>query len=286
MTRAQTLCLCLGAGAVATLAGVSATRAVGAATRPASDSTRVLAIRHVMTGIHSPHCGALGKLLQGNGPADEKAWNEVALHAALLNESGHLLIENERCRDAVWAEATKQLRDSTASVFSAAGSRDLKAAKEAFSGVTASCGACHAVHKKAAAAASAKAPAATRPAATTAPAAPELRVAAIRHIMAGINGPTCSALGESLKASGPADDGAWGELVRYASLLNEAGYLLMEGGRCRDDVWKDACTLLREHAASVAHAGSIKNLQEARTGFEAMTTACGDCHRVHKKPPA
>src|SRR5690606_26317205 len=81
------------------------------------------------------------------GPKEDKTWAELAMHAALLNESGHLLMQNGRCPDAVWAEAAAALRGGSAGVFAAAGKKDLKAAQESFKQVTASCQSCHAKHK-------------------------------------------------------------------------------------------------------------------------------------------
>jgi hypothetical protein len=75
-------------------------------------------------------------------------------------------------------------------------------------------------------------------------------------------------------------------VIKQASLINEVGFLLMENGRCPDEVWKNACAALRENSGRVAVAGGSKNLEEARTGYKAVTAACGACHSVHKKPPA
>jgi hypothetical protein len=173
----------------------------------------------------------------------------------------------------------------------------LKAAQDAFTNVTAACAACHAKHKQqaappAVAAAPAAAPAiAGKPQAadaTTKPAgAPGgPRVAQVKHLMAGINGPVTASLGGQLKGEGPKADKDWTDVVKNASLLNEVGFLLMENGRCPDQVWKDAAAALRENSGRVAIAGGSKNLEEARVGFKAVTAACGACHAVHKKPPA
>jgi hypothetical protein len=257
---------------------------------------RVATIKVIMSGIHAPHCGALGTLLKAEGPKDDKGWSEVALHAALLNESGHLLVENNRCPDGIWADAAAKLRDGTAGVFAAAGKKDLKAAQDSFTMVTAACAACHAKHRQPAlqgapvAPVAAAAPPASQPAAQAAASSPagvpQVRVAQVRHIMAGLNGPTCATLGGSLKGDGPKADKEWADVVKLAALLNEAGFMLMENGRCPDEIWKNACAALRENSGRVAVAGGSKNLEEARVGFKGVTAACGACHTVHKKPPA
>jgi hypothetical protein len=268
-------------------------RALAEDAKPAATpQPRVATIKFIMSGIHNPHCSALGTLLKGEGPKDDKAWAEVALHAALLNESGHLLVENNRCPDGVWADAAAKLRDGTAGVFVAAGKKELKAAQDSFAAVGAACAACHAKHKQPAP--QAAAPPAVVPAA--APAAPakadakspiaQARVAQVRHIMSGINGPTLASLGAALKGEGPKEEKDWTEVIKSAALLNEVGFLLMENGRCPDEVWKNACAALRENTGRVAVAGGSKNLEEARTGFKGASAACGACHSVHKKPPA
>lgn len=265
-----------------------------AADAPAASPDRIVSIRHIMAGIHAPNCGGIAEMLKGEGPKDDKAWDTLAMHAGLLNESGHLLMENKRCPDAVWAEATAQLRRGSLAVHAAAGKHDLNAAKDAFKEVTASCGACHAKHKNAAKAPPTAAaepakpapPPAAKPAGETPKPPAEARVASVRHVMAGINGPFMGALVAALKDAGPADDKQWSDVGFRSAMLNEAGYLLMENNRCPDQVWKDACTALRENAAKVAQAAGMKNLIDARSGLEGMQGACGSCHKVHKKPPA
>lgn len=280
-----------------TLAGIAAAFAADeakpAAAPPPAAPPRLASVKMIMAGIHGPNCGGIAELLKGEGPRDDKAWAQLAQHAALLNESGHVLVQANRCPDGVWADAAAKLRDGTSGVFAAAGRKDLKAAQEAFTGVTASCSACHAKHKQAAAPppAAAAAPAAkpavaaTPAAAAAAPANPGApRVAAVKHLMAGINGPSCGSLANLLKGDGPKEEKDWTELVRHASLLNEVGFMLMENNRCPDQTWKDASSALRESSGRVAIAGGSKNVEEARTGFKAVTAACGACHSVHKKP--
>jgi cytochrome c556 len=236
--------------------------------KPDAPPDRVAAVRHIMSGIHQPNCGAIAGLLKDKGPADAAAWGTLASHAALLNESSYLLMENDRCPDGVWAEAAAALRRNSAALFGAAGDEKLADAREAFKGMTAACAACHTAHKP--------------------PPPPELsdRPAAIADLMAGINKPNCGALGAALKDSGPADDEQWHAVARQAALLNEAGHLLMQEGRCPDAAWKNACAALRENASKVVAYAGEKKLDEARSAFKGVTDACGACHKAHRKPPA
>ncbi len=110
--------------------------------------TRPAATKYLMRGVVRPSCASLGKLLK-EGPADDKAWDTAACHAACLSEMSFALMDDGRCPDGVWAKAaTKNLREGSAAVLAAVEAKDLDAANAAFKTVTASCAACHKEHKK------------------------------------------------------------------------------------------------------------------------------------------
>jgi cytochrome c556 len=109
--------------------------------------TRSAATKYLMRGIQGTHCKALGELLKDAGPADDKGWDTAACHASCLNEMSYLLMDDGRCPDAVWAGATKDLREGSAAVLAAVEKKDLEGTRTAFKTVTGSCGACHKAHK-------------------------------------------------------------------------------------------------------------------------------------------
>jgi len=109
--------------------------------------TRPVKTEQLMEGISKPNCAALGKGLKKQ-PADDKAWEALALHAALLNELGYILMEDDRCPDAVWANATKTLREKSLEVLNKIEAKDLDGANAAFKEMTGACAACHKAHKK------------------------------------------------------------------------------------------------------------------------------------------
>lgn len=109
--------------------------------------SRAAATKYLMRGIQQTHCKGLGDLLKDAGPADDKAWDTAACHASCLNEMSYLLMDDGRCPDGVWAGATKDLREGSASVLAAVEKKDLEGTRTAFKTVTASCGACHKAHK-------------------------------------------------------------------------------------------------------------------------------------------
>jgi hypothetical protein len=108
------------------------------------------------------------------------------------------------------------------------------------------------------------------------------RSAETKFLMRGVNQPHCAALGKLLK-DGPADDKAWETALCHASILNEMSYVLMDDGRCPDKVWAGAAKTLRECSAKVIDATKAKNVDDARTAFKALTSACATCHKEHKK---
>jgi cytochrome c556 len=111
---------------------------------------RPAATKYLMRGIMQPNCAALGKLFDGDGPADEKAWDAAAGHAACLSEMSYLLMDDGRCPDGTWADAASStLRQGSADVLAAVEEKDLAAAKTAFGNMTKACAACHETHKKA-----------------------------------------------------------------------------------------------------------------------------------------
>ena len=98
-------------GITATLAliGVLAI-AGGAMAQVKKGKTRPLTTKQLMAGSVGPHYTALGKALQAEGPADDKAWADAQTAAALLNESTYTLMEDGRCPDATRPTASPSRR--------------------------------------------------------------------------------------------------------------------------------------------------------------------------------
>lgn len=135
------------------IAGAISAVAIAVLMTPAADGQvtkgkeRAITTEQLMEGLVAPNCGQLKKALEA-GPADEKAWKEVALKAALLNEAGYLLMDDGRCPDGEWAAASKTLRECSAAVLAAADAKDADAGLNAFKAMTKACGQCHKAHKK------------------------------------------------------------------------------------------------------------------------------------------
>lgn len=110
--------------------------------------SRALETKYLMRGIIKVHCTQLKEGLD-KAPADDKAWDQLAMNAALLNEASYTLMDDGRCPDGVWAEAvTKKLRQGSADAYQAILAKDLAAAKKAFGELASSCKTCHDKHKE------------------------------------------------------------------------------------------------------------------------------------------
>jgi cytochrome c556 len=110
--------------------------------------SRPMTTKQLMGGLVGPATKDLGKDLQGTGPADDKAWEAAGIKAALLNESGHLMMEDGRCPDATWAAACKTMQDGSEQLLTKIEAKDASGARDAFMVVTSSCKSCHTVFKK------------------------------------------------------------------------------------------------------------------------------------------
>jgi cytochrome c556 len=132
--------LCISAGLLLAGGSVSAQKTKG--------KTRPAVTKYIMAGISKPHCSALGEQFKDSGPADAKAWDTAACHAACLTELSYLLMDDGRCPDSFWAEGARQLREGSTAVLRAAAAKDNSAAKAAFKTLTQGCATCHKAHRK------------------------------------------------------------------------------------------------------------------------------------------
>lgn len=110
--------------------------------------SRIMKTSQFMSGVVKPNCGAIKKGLEA-GPADDDAWADIAMQAAILNEASYNLMEDGRCPDGTWAGAVnKKLREGSSQIVAAADAKDLEAAQAGFKLMTQSCKECHDAHKE------------------------------------------------------------------------------------------------------------------------------------------
>ena len=118
-----------------------------AAAQVKQGKTRLLKTKQLMKGLVVTNCGAIGEALKA-GPADDKAWEDLATKAALLNEAGYILMDDGRCPDADWANAATSLRDGSAALLVKLEAQDTAGSQDALKTMTQACAACHKAHKK------------------------------------------------------------------------------------------------------------------------------------------
>ncbi|MDP6796076.1 MAG: hypothetical protein QF721_05955 [Verrucomicrobiota bacterium] len=109
--------------------------------------TRPLKTGQLMKGLVKPNCTQLKKGLDA-GPDSDKAWAELAMNAALINEISYTLMADGRCPDGTWAKANDTLRECSSAILKAVNSKNVEEAKKAFSAMVKACSTCHDAHKK------------------------------------------------------------------------------------------------------------------------------------------
>jgi hypothetical protein len=142
MTRSRLTAVCL----IALAFGVSSLL-TNVDAKITKGDTRAAQTKYLMRGIVKPNCGGLGGLLK-EGPKTDEEWDTAACYASCLSEMGHVLMDDKRCPDGVWAGACKSLREGSDAALAAIEKKDLDAANAAFKTATSSCAACHKAHKK------------------------------------------------------------------------------------------------------------------------------------------
>ena len=107
--------------------------------------TRAASAEQLMEGLVNPNCKSLAKQLK----ADEPNWKKVRLYAAMMNESGYVLMDDKRCPDKIWAGASKAMQKHSVTIMEKAKAKDAEGVNAAFKLLTTEgCGACHKKHKK------------------------------------------------------------------------------------------------------------------------------------------
>ena len=107
--------------------------------------------------------------------------------------------------------------------------------------------------------------------------------------MQGIVAPTCGELKKLLEENEINED----NVSTKAAVLNEAGYLLLDDGRCPDGDGAKASETLKSTSAAILEAvgkreaskkeASKKEASAAKEAFNKLTTdGCAACDKVHK----
>ncbi len=141
MRRLVALTLMLGlVGSVAAFVGSSVVSA------QAKGKTRPLTTSQMMAGLVKPKYVELKDGL-AKEPLSPDDWKALATHAALLNESSHMLMADDRCPDDTWKDAAMILRKATDAALASIEQKDSKGALKAVENITLSCKKCHEAFK-------------------------------------------------------------------------------------------------------------------------------------------
>lgn len=109
--------------------------------------TRPLTTSQLMAGLVKPQLVVLQEGLK-EAPKDDDAWKKLATAAALLNESGHIMMADGRSPDGdVWKQACKIMDEGTQKTLKLIAKKDAEGALASIGGITASCKHCHTEYK-------------------------------------------------------------------------------------------------------------------------------------------
>lgn len=105
------------------------------------------------------------------------------------------------------------------------------------------------------------------------------RAATTKQLMKGLVVVNCGGVSNDLKEK----EVNWDNVTQKAALLNEAGYILMDDGRCPDKDWAQAAKAIQESSKLLLAAAEKKDLEGAQAAFKTLTTeGCAVCHKAHR----
>lgn len=118
------------------------------ATSQKAEDERAAEVKHLMKAISESNMKRLVGAVKGEEPDSDEKWERIEASAAILNELGHLLMQNGRCPDATWAEATVKLRAGSAAAVKAAKAKDFAALRLTIPAIGGGCKQCHDAHRE------------------------------------------------------------------------------------------------------------------------------------------
>ncbi|MCC7418890.1 MAG: hypothetical protein IT428_01285 [Planctomycetaceae bacterium] len=100
-----------------------------------------------------------------------------------------------------------------------------------------------------------------------------------KQMMKGWTGPANTELKKALEA----ESVDWDAVKLQAALLNEQGYVLMDDGRCPDEIWAKSSKALQTTAAVLLEKAEAKDLEGSKAAHaNLIAQTCRVCHPVHK----
>ena len=108
--------------------------------------SRPMTTSQLMAGLVKPQLVALKEGLAKEEKTDDD-WKAIGTAAALLNESGYLMLDDGRSPDKIWTDGSEILKQAGADALKAVAAKDTEAGNKAVEGVLKSCKVCHTEHK-------------------------------------------------------------------------------------------------------------------------------------------
>ncbi len=109
-------------------------------------------------------------------------------------------------------------------------------------------------------------------------------IATTGQLMQGLIQPSAAAIQEAAKDQGPQDNRAWRSAMLNGIMLQEAGQLLMIGGRAKDqDGWVTNCRAMMNAGAAVQKAAQAKDVAALQSAAGSINGTCQGCHSVYRQ---
>ncbi len=108
--------------------------------------TRLATTENLMVGMVHPNYLAIEEA--GNkAHVDPQTWKTLATKAALLNEAGYLLVDDERSQGKDWDKAAEELRTTTVAMLVHIDAHDMRGVAKELKAVGTACSRCHAAYR-------------------------------------------------------------------------------------------------------------------------------------------
>jgi cytochrome c556 len=128
------------------LATFIATTTAATSAHSRRSATRLATIENVMTGMVHPNMLAIEEASK-NEKTDAQIWKTLATNAALLNEAGHLLVDDGRSQGKEWDSSAEDLRKATTAMLVPMKAHDMNGVANELKAVGAACARCHASYR-------------------------------------------------------------------------------------------------------------------------------------------
>lgn len=108
------------------------------------------------------------------------------------------------------------------------------------------------------------------------------KMATPHDVMEYVVKPNMDKLAELRKAGGPQEMRDWRRANAWASVVGEAGQLMLMDGRVKDDAWEQGAMKVVEAAKATMTAAMRQDADGFNEGLTGMSQGCRTCHKVHK----